>query len=347
MLKHSLNKAIYLVLFLVFLVNFTFSQENGNKSVRIMFYNVENLFDIQNDSLKNDEEFLPDGLRRWNNTRYYKKLNSIFRTIASAGEWSPPEIIGLAEIENRKVLEDLIHNTYLSKYSYGIVHEDSPDLRGIDVGMIFRNDLITVLDHRSFIPEHYTKDNFFSRNVLYVKCIIRNDTVHIFINHWPSKLGGTLANIALRIDIAEMVKNKADSINLRSKGKARIVVMGDFNCTWSDNEMKILVSEEVETPEQNIGLINLSENPAKKGKGSYRYQGIWEMFDQIIVSDYLINCKYGLCTDTESFNVYDPDFLLKNDSKYPGRTPFSTFLGYRYQGGYSDHLPVILRLRMK
>ena len=337
----------FIGIFFVTFLNVIYGQEINSYGARIMFYNVENLFDTKNDSLKDDDEFLPEGLRRWNQTRYNKKLNSLFRTIVSAGEWSPPEIIGLAEIENRKVLEDLINNTYLSNYSYGIVHEDSPDLRGIDVAMIFRNDQVRILDHKSFIPESYEKENFFSRSVLYVKCIILRDTINVFINHWPSKLGGTLANERMRSDIAKMVKNKADSVNLRRKGEAKIIIMGDFNSAWTDDEMAIIVSKEGEEQLSNGSLVNLSENIAKKGKGSYRFQGIWEMFDQIIVSDFLINCKSGLFTDVEDFSVYDADFLLKNDSKYPGRTPFSTFLGYRYQGGYSDHLPVILKLRVK
>jgi hypothetical protein len=144
-----------------------------------------------------------------------------------------------------------------------------------------------------------------------------------------------------------MVRDKADSILFNSHGKAKIIIMGDFNCTWNDDEIKILVKTEEENQQQNTRLINLTEDMAKNGKGSYRYQGIWEMFDQIIVSDYLLNCRFGLRADLESFKLYDADFLLKNDSKYPGKTPFSTFLGYKYQGGYSDHLPVILNLIVK
>jgi endonuclease/exonuclease/phosphatase family metal-dependent hydrolase len=348
MSKVFFNKTICTVVLLISLLDMIYSQQDEQTKVMMMFYNVENLFDINKDSSKNDIEFLPDGLRRWNSSRYYKKLNSLFRAIVSGGEWGPPEIIGFAEIENRKVIEDLINNTYLSRYSYGIIHEESPDKRGIDVGLIFRKDIVNVLSYDSWIPRGYTKDNFFTRTVLYVKCAMLGDTVHILVNHWPSKLGGALANESLRLDVAEMIREKADSIALVSDEKAKIVILGDFNCTWNDKEMKILTNSGV----NNINgtrnrFINLSEKPAKNGIGSYRYQGIWELIDQVIVSEYFINCEVGLYTNEDFFKVNNSDFLLTNDSKYPGKTPFSTFLGYRYQGGYSDHLPVLLEIRVR
>jgi hypothetical protein len=348
MFRVNLYKATFLIILSFQFLNMTYSQEPAFQKLRIMFYNVENLFDIYDDSLKNDDEFLPEGLRRWNSDRYYKKLNSIFRTIVAAGEWSPPEIIGFSEIENRKVLDDLIHNTYLSRYSYGIVHEDSPDLRGIDVGLIYRKDMVSILDYNSCIPQGYNKETFNTRSVLHVKCVILGDTAHFLINHWPSRLGGKLANEDLRTGIAEMVRGKIDSINFNSNGKARIVIMGDFNCKWNDKEMKILTDSALNyNNADNFYFINLSEKLAKNGIGSYRYHGIWEMIDQVIVSDYLINCGEGLNTNEDYFEVFNPGFLLKRDSKFPGFTPYPTFLGYRYQGGYSDHLPVLLELRVK
>jgi predicted extracellular nuclease len=330
----------------VFLLNFTFSQENGSKSIRVMFYNVENLFDTEDDSIAEDEEFLPDGQRRWTLSRYNKKLNSIFRTIAAVGEWSPPEIIGFSEIENKKVLEDLLQKTYLSGFEYGVVHEDSPDVRGIDVGLIYRRDVVEIIDYCSWIPDGYIENNFNSRNVLYVKCKIYQDTVHLFVNHWPSRIGGTLAKEDLRIDIAGMVNRKADSILLKNKGNARILIMGDFNSEWDNDEMKVLTGTQISN-KIDSQLINLSEKLEEKGEGTYKYQGTWEFFDQMIVSKYFINCCCGLYTNEELFKVFDKEFLQKKDPRYPGKTPFSTFLGYRYQGGYSDHLPVFTELRMR
>jgi endonuclease/exonuclease/phosphatase family metal-dependent hydrolase len=216
------------------------------------------------------------------------------------------------------------------------------------VGIIYRKDIVTILTHNSWIPKDYNKEKFNTRSVLYVKCVILGDTVHLLINHWPSRLGGTLANEDLRTAISDLVREKADSINFNSNGKARVVIMGDFNCTWDDKEMRILTDSALNNNNTDLfQFINLSKKLAKKGIGSYRYQGIWEMIDQVIVSDYLINCEKGLYTNEDYFEVFDPGFLLKRDSKFPGYTPYSTFIGYRYQEGYSDHLPVLLELRIK
>ncbi len=319
-----------------------FPQVNDESTVRVMFYNVENLFDTYNDSLTDDDEFLPAGLRRWTYGRYKKKLNSIFKTIMAAGEWSPPALVAFCEVENRKVLEDLLYGTYLSKYDYGIIHEDSPDPRGIDVCMIYRKDKIMILNYRYMVPSGALKSGFTSRSVLYAKCAILSDTIHLFINHWPSRRGGVLAGKDQRQLIAEMVRNGADSISCASGGDARIIIMGDFNSTYDDNVLNLLT----EKRSSGASMVNLS--PGTKGSiGTYRYMGTWEIIDQIIVSDMLLNCRNGLSTKFSMFRIFRPDFLLKSDLKYPGSSPFSTYSGYRYQGGYSDHLPVIIDLISK
>lgn len=319
-----------------------FPQVNDESTVRVMFYNVENLFDTYNDSLKDDDEFLPAGLRRWTYDRYKKKLNSIFKTIMAAGEWSPPALVAFCEVENRKVLEDLLSGTYLSKYDYGIIHEDSPDPRGIDVCMIYRKDKIMILNYRYIVPSGALKAGFKSRSVLYAKCAILSDTIHLFINHWPSRRGGVLAGEDQRQLIAEMVRNGTDSIACASGGDARIIIMGDFNSTYDDNVLNLLT----EKRSSGASMVNLSAD-TKGSIGTYRYMGTWEIIDQIIVSDMLLNCRSGLSTKFSLFRIFRPDFLLKSDPKYPGLSPFSTYSGYRYQGGYSDHLPILLDLFLK
>ncbi len=315
---------------------FVYSQvDSSSASVRLMFYNVENLFDTYDDPLKDDDEFLPEGLRRWNQTRYKKKLNSIYKTITAAGEWSPPALVGLCEIENRKVLEDLTFGTYLSNYRYGIIHEESPDERGIDVALIFRKDIVHILGSRTWIPA-VRKADFKSRSVLYVKCEIFHDTLHLIINHWPSRRGGVLAGESLRNDIALMVRAAADSLITNSSGNSKIIIIGDFNCTPDDPVIKTLI-------EPGHHLVNLAPDNSSI-PGTYRYTGIWEQLDQIIVSEPLLSCTKGLYTDHQKFRIYKPDFLLKNDINYPGLTTYQTYRGYRYQGGFSDHLPVLLDL---
>ncbi len=317
---------------------FLYSQIDSNStSVRLMFYNVENLFDTYNDPVKDDDEFLPAGVRRWNQTRYKKKLNSVYKTITAAGEWSPPALIGLCEIENKKVLEDLVFGTYLSNYRYGIIHEESPDERGIDVALIFRQDIVHILGYESWTPASINKADFKSRSVLYVKCEIFHDTLHLIINHWPSRRGGVLAGESVRNDIADMVRAAADSLIIRSSGRSKIIIMGDFNCTPDDPVIRRLT--------QSAGsLVNLAVPDNSAIPGTYRYMGTWELLDQIIVSKSLLDSPSGLYTDPHKFRIYKPDFLLKNDGNYPGLTTFQTYRGYTYQGGFSDHLPVLLDL---
>lgn len=310
-------------------------------SVRLMFYNVENLFDTYDDPLTDDDDFLPDGLMRWNVARYNKKIVSVYKTIIAAGGWQPPAIVGLCEVENKRVLEDLLNKTALSNFGYGIIHEETPDPRGIDVCMIFREDLVKIIDHRSWIPKGIEKTAFRSRSVLYVKCSILSDTLNLIINHWPSRRGGVLSAEPLRIQLAEMIKSAADSLVKTSSRTSKIIILGDFNCDTDDPVIQILTGLSG-TGEQL--LINISAQRNSGNSGTYRFQGIWETIDQVIVSRNILNSSKGIYTTFDNIQVFKPDFLLKNDINYPGTTPFSTYRGYRYQGGFSDHLPVLLDL---
>lgn len=312
--------------------------------VRFMFYNVENLFDIYDDPLIEDDDFLPAGLMRWNSARYYDKINSIYKTITAAGEWDPPAIVAFCEVENRKVLEDLIRKTSLSGYDYDIIHEDSPDERGIDVCLIYRKNLVSVSGYRYLVPGGV--EDFSSRSVLYSRLVILSDTIHLFVNHWPSRRGGVLAGENLRHEISEMVANASDSVNCESRGLSKIIILGDFNCLPDDGAVESVLRVRYHDGNNHCegGLINLSRKAYHKGEGTYRYRGIWEMLDQVIVSRRLIRCDEGLYTDENSLRIFRPDFLLKPDPSYPGMTTFSTYRGYRYQGGFSDHLPVLVDL---
>lgn len=313
------------------------------KPVRLMFYNVENLFDINDDPLTDDNAFLPDGLMRWNSTRYWKKINSLYKVIIAAGEWEPPAVIGLCEIENRKVLEDLIYGTYLSKLNYSIIHQESPDRRGIDVCLIFRKKVADVICFKYWIPSESEHINFNSRSVLYTKLLINTDTIHIILNHWPSRRGGVLAGEDFRIRIAEMIKAKTDSIMKKDQAGAKIIISGDFNCNPDDKVIESLINY----ADSERSLINLSDTLYNRGLGTYRYMGTWEMIDQVLVSGRLLSASTGLSTQAKLLKIFKPEFLLKKDTKYPGSGPFSTYKGYKYQGGYSDHLPVLLDLNIR
>ncbi|MBK7628456.1 MAG: endonuclease/exonuclease/phosphatase family protein [Bacteroidales bacterium] len=322
--------------------NIGFSQTEELNSLRLMFYNVENLFDIFDDTLKNDNDFLPSGVLRWNQTRYRNKINSLYKTIIMAGEWAPPEIVAMSEVENRKVLEDLIYGTYLSKYKYRIVHEDSPDQRGIDVCLIYRSDLLSLISAEYWMPEGVKEENFTTRKVLYSKFALQKDTLHLIANHWPSRRGGVLAGESMRLNIAKMVREKTDSIILSSHFVSKVIIMGDFNSTPDDQEIQVLTTD----PLSSGRLINISEKHAGEGNGTYRYQGTWEMIDQVLISESLLRSTAGFYAESDCFSILKSDVLLMKDPKYPGFTPYSTYRGYRYQGGFSDHLPVLLKLSL-
>jgi hypothetical protein len=319
-----------------------YSQDAAYRPVRFMFYNTENLFDTYKDEVTDDEEFLPGGVRRWNNTRYSNKLNSVFKTIMAAGEWDPPAFVGLCEVENRKVLEDLTGKTNLARFNYGIIHEDSPDERGIDVCLIYRKDKVIVISYRYMKPGVMQPEEFTTRTVLYLKLRISDDTIHVFLNHWPSRRGGVLASEDLRFTVAQMVKEKTDSIAAGRNGKIRIVMMGDFNCTPDDKVIGLITGNY----SSGLSMVNITGS-LPSGSGTYRYKGTWEMIDQVFVSDFLLKCNKGLYTEPGMCRIFKADFLLRDDPKYPGRSPFPTYVGYKYNGGYSDHLPVLLDIMVR
>ncbi len=311
-----------------------------------MFYNVENLFDTENDSIKNDDEFLPNGPKFWTKTKYYTKLNQIATTIASLGGWSPPEIVGLCEIENRKVLDDLCKKTGLKNLNYRVIHKESPDKRGIDVALLYQKDSFKPLTYKAirvtfpFSPESTTRD------ILYVKGITKNkDTLHVFVNHWPSRWGGQLESEARRIQAAKTLRTELDSI-FNINQNAKIIIMGDFN-DYPENKSiteVLKANKNFEKPE-NSKLYNLSAFIEQtQNIGSHKYEGDWGILDQIIVSGALLNANRGLKSTKENAHIFYADFLLTDDETFTGKKNFRTYLGYKYLGGYSDHLPVFLDL---
>ncbi|HBX53715.1 MAG: hypothetical protein A2275_09355 [Bacteroidetes bacterium RIFOXYA12_FULL_35_11] len=322
------------------------NKKDDNKGYfRIMFYNVENLFDTENDPIKNDDEFLPEGARHWTPDKYKEKLKNIAKVIVAVGGWNPPAVVGLCEIENRKVLEDLTKKTPLSELKYSIIHYESPDFRGIDVAMLYRKEEFKPVYSRP-IPLNF-EDGRKSRDILYVKGITsKNDTLHIFVNHWPSKYGGAMETEPKRYFTAEVIKKTCDSI-FNSNLYANIIIMGDLNDTPED----VSVREKLKAHTSyhyfaSTELYNLTYNTHYKyGLGSHKYQGEWSLIDNIIVSGALLNKKNKIYTTVEDAKVFNAPFLLKKDERNVGFQPFRTYMGFTYQGGFADHLPVFLDLR--
>lgn len=311
-----------------------------------MFYNVENLFDTLDDSLKNDEDFLPEGNHFWNNHKYFTKLNQIYKVIIAIGEWNPPAIIGLCEIENRKVLNDLVNNTPLVKYEYKIIHKESPDRRGIDVGFLYREDLFKPISNEFLSINFPDNPESKTRDILYVKGVANKlDTLHIFINHWPSRWGGQLESEDRRLFVASVLRSKIDSI-FNQNANSNIIITGDFN-DYPDNKsiLEILsANQNFENIKPNT-LYNLSANLFKtKNIGSHKYQGEWGVLDQFIVSGNLLNSENKMYTSLDDVTIFNKKFLLESDDSYYGFKPNRTYIGYKYNGGYSDHLPTYLIL---
>ncbi|MCD4696429.1 MAG: hypothetical protein K8S16_09345 [Bacteroidales bacterium] len=314
-----------------------------------MFYNVENLFDTKDDSLTNDNEFLPEGNRHWDTQKFYFKLNNIYKVIIAAGEWKPPILVGLCEIENQFVLNKLVFETPLNNFGYDIIHFESPDRRGIDVALLYREEFFTI-DTAIQIPVMFPFDpDSRTRDILYVKGRFNsNDTVHLFINHWPSRYGGYLETIPKRNYVAGVLKVKTDSLFNRQPS-ATIIILGDFNDEpWNESLSGILQAKDDSAALEQGQLYNLSAIcKLESDEGSLKYQGNWNLFDQVIVSGNLLSAGSGIKIPPPGFQIFSPGFLLEKDEKFLGAKPFRTYNGFKYNGGFSDHLPVFIDILLK
>ncbi|MDA3927791.1 MAG: hypothetical protein PF541_02455, partial [Prolixibacteraceae bacterium] len=293
--------------------------------------------------LKMDEEFLPKRDRFWNERKFYLKLNRIFQVIMATGEGKLPVAIGLCEIENRNVLEMLLYKTPLGEMGYKIIHKESPDKRGIDVAVLYNSNLYTPIGYKTYLVVNPKNESFKTRDILHAEGIIESDTIHFFVNHWPSKYGGVVETKPLRALAAKTLRQKVDSLFVINP-KCKIIAMGDFNDSPLDESLLEHLNvksnlDSVIKPE----IYNLAHALALKGIGSNKYHGKWELIDQIIVSGNLLSSD-GLSTSQESFKVFKAPFLMEKDKNYLGQKPFRTYLGFKYNNGFSDHLPVVLDL---
>ncbi|MEZ5009102.1 MAG: hypothetical protein R2753_13205 [Chitinophagales bacterium] len=314
--------------------------------IRFMFYNVENLFDTQDDTLKADEEFLPWGMKGWKTERYEDKLKKIFKVMVNVGGWELPELIGLCEIENRFVMEELLRKTPLSRGNYGIVHEESPDARGIDLGLLYRKEAFLPLKH-DVIRINFPFDEYKTRDILHVEGLINNkqDSLHIFLCHFPSRRGGQVASEPKREYVAAQLRRAVDSI-LVIQPQARIIITGDFNDEPTNKSIYEVLNAKENWDNQNEGeLFNyMHAYQTKEGLGTYKYQGYWNMLDQFIVSESLRDSTNQVYLKRNSAQIYQQPWLMQDDPENPGQKPFRTYGGAFYYGGYSDHLPIYIDL---
>lgn len=336
----SLKSFSFSLLFILSLAFTLYAQddfESFDFQHRIVFYNVENYFDPFIDSTTSYNEFTAEEERHWNYSRYKSKRSRLYKVITALGGWNSPSIIGFAEIENRFVLEDLIENTPLKNTNYQIIHHESIDHRGIDVGLIFNADKVEILYEKPIRLIKEDSTEFTTRDILYVKSLIATDTLHLFINHWPSRYGGMLQSAPFRQLAATTVKIITDSI-CNADSTANILLTGDFNDDPENKSIQILTGSEMGCSLQNLKLSTSNISV----KGTLKYQSDWNYFDQIIVSDNMLSHDNSLKIVNNTGHIFDASFLLEEDEKNLGMKPKRTYIGFKYNGGFSDHLPVYL-----
>lgn len=342
-----MNKTIVisLTLLFAFVSSNSFSQEKKYKVSCIAFYNLENLYDTINDPNKDDEEFLPSGKNLWGSKRYWEKQKNMSEVISQFGQEhikGGPQIVGFSEVENKNVLVDLINQPALKASNYDIVHYDSPDRRGVDVGLIYQKKRFVVTNSAQYPLRYADEKDFASRDQLLVSGLLDGEQVHVIVNHWPSRRGGESKSAPKRAAAANVCRNICDSI-LKIEPNAKIMIMGDFNDDPVDDSMfkilKAIGKQEKMTPGD---FFNPMYKLFKDGIGSLAYKDSWNLFDQIVITPALLGDDKSTYKYLKT-RVFNEKFLTQKDGNFAGY-PFRTFVGETYTGGYSDHFPVYIFL---
>ena len=315
----------------------------------IGFYNVENLFHPSDDSLKNDDAFTPTGLYHWTYGKYTRKINNIGKVLLALNGWEPPDIMGLAEVECAAVLKKLCYDSPLKGYGYRYVHHDSPDARGVDVALLYRTDRIAILRERA-VPVVFPFDTACrNRDLLYVVARLPNgDSIHIVVNHWTSRYGGYAPTIPKRNHYARVVRALADSI-LAREPTANILITGDFNDYPTDESITEVLRAgnwEKDDHSQHTLFDLMFHFLDLPNIGSHKHEDFWGCLDQIIVSPALLDDS-GTHIIGQQAHIFMADFMVEPDDKYGGYRVYRTYSGPRYIGGYADHLPVFVKLKME
>ena len=336
-MKQLHNILIVLVCSLAFQVDASAQNNGAPDSFRLVFYNLENYFDATIDSSLSYNEFTPNGEMHWTNSKFHKKARSLSKVFQALSTWEGITLAGVCEIENEAALDNLLYNTPLKGMHYKYVHFNSHDKRGIDVALIYGEQFMPLYSS-VFSIVNKQGEQIDTRDILYVKGFLEFDTIHVFVNHWTSRYRGLLESSALRMAFSELLKSKTDSI-LELFPEANIIAMGDFNDQPKDASIKNLTTDGK--------LTGLPASPLMNNvSGTMKYKEEWYIFDQIFVSKSLFDGN-SLRVSNEGLIIFDMPFVLEEDTKYLGHKPFRTNIGYKYNGGYSDHLPVFFDLTRK
>ncbi len=335
-----LYKIPVVLLIIKLLSNACFAQKTGNHEISVAFYNCENFFDIVHNPGKEDEDFTPAGKYHYTQAIYEQKLHNIATVIQSMGGDDGPAVIGLAEVENNTVLNDLVRQPELQRRSYRYEWFDGPDSRGINVAMLYNPRFFHPLKSE---PLHIDLSGLggksVTRDVLHVYGVLAGDTVHLFINHWPSRRGGEEKSSAKRTIAARVNRDAVDALASRNRN-VKVIIMGDLNDNPTDNSVATVLGAK-EKPE-NVSssfLFNPFTKMYKSGMGTEEYKHTWNLFDQVIISGAFLYNDRKL--RYEKAEIFKPDFIVDHYKGHEGE-PHRSFAGTRWINGYSDHFPVIL-----
>ena len=314
------------------------AQEEEPVLFQVMSYNVENCFDTADNPDVADEEFLPSGERYWTEGRYYRKLQHIAQVIQSAGGWNTPALVGLCEVENDSVMHHLLTRTSLRQLDYRYCITHGQDRRGINVALLYQRDQFRWLGSEEIEITLPQKERP-TRNILHVWGEIQtSDTVDVFVCHMPSRSGGEIASRPKRLLAANRLRACVDSV-LSMRTTPQCLIMGDFNDMPEDESLLVQLRAQAFPMDEFVSdqLYNLFYF----GKGSYKYKGEWNQLDHFIVNGLLLDKKHSMHLQENGNIIYKPGFLLTEDKTGRGMRPFRTYYGFKYEGGYSDHLPLL------
>jgi endonuclease/exonuclease/phosphatase family metal-dependent hydrolase len=322
--------------------------QEGQTRIRIAFWNMENFFDPFVDSTTTYNAFTDSGVQHWTKSRFYNKRNNMYKAILALSEGQPIGIMGVCEVENEYVLNATFRQTPLKAHNYRWVHYEGPDRRGTEPAIVYSLDHFMLVESAVF-PYFNPEDTAYrSRDILYAKFIDKqDDTIYVFVNHWPSRYSGEMETAGSRSCSATLLRSKVDSICSSSPEgyQAKIIMIGDFNDSPSDPSVHdVLLARHPSEWEEGC-LVNLfGKSKDFDIEGTLKHLTDWQIFDQIIVTPNLMDDKKGVHYQAGSARIFHPDFMLQNDETYHGKKPYRTYLGPRYIGGFSDHLPVYIDL---
>ena len=340
-----MKKILTVIAVLALSASFTFAQNKKLAVYGVGFYNLENLFDTINSNGKYDLEFSPEGARRWNGQKYWSKQKNMAYAISQMGKETLPTglaVLGVSEIENKGVLEDLVKTGELATQNLKIVHYDSPDKRGVDVGLLYNPKFFRVLASQSRRLIVEGKPDFLTRDQLVVTGLLGGEKISFVVNHWPSRLGGEEQSSPLREAAAALTKSIVDSL-MQLDPKAGVVVMGDLNDDPINKSCKTVLRAKKKEKEVAEGdMFNTMWQFYDKGIGTLAYKGQWNLFDQIIITPNLLG-KDRSSLKFWKAEVFNKSFLMNEEGAYKGY-PKRTHAAGIFLNGYSDHFPTLIYL---